>query len=182
MPSLFHRIRTKTLSAVKLFFSFSRQVRHSPGTPPRNLLFSFDLWNIASYQPTGCRDVVTALLARRRFEFAVERAVFLTVMHRLFAPGTVLDGKAITRIAKRLKLLGGASGGLPGPRLWLADHQSCDLVQTAAFTAEGGAHFLVRHHSKMVCCPDPTRAAQRGQDSQGRAFELEWGRTCRRYT
>ena len=40
------------------------------------------------WQLTGCRDVLTALLAGRRFEFAVERAVFLTVLHRLFAPGS----------------------------------------------------------------------------------------------
>jgi hypothetical protein len=40
------------------------------------------------WQLTGCRDVVTELLAERRFEFSVERAVFLTVLHRLFAPGS----------------------------------------------------------------------------------------------
>jgi hypothetical protein len=40
------------------------------------------------WQVTGCREVVTELLADRRFEFAVERAVFLTVLHRLFAPGS----------------------------------------------------------------------------------------------
>jgi hypothetical protein len=40
------------------------------------------------WQLTGGHDVLTALLADRRFEFAVERAVFLTVLHRLFAPGS----------------------------------------------------------------------------------------------
>lgn len=132
---------------------------------------------------------------------------------------TVLDGKAIKRVAKRLKLLRGARGGLlggkalvalelntglamalqadpdgesnevrlvpallpavrqglPGPRLWLADRQFCDLVQTAAFTAEGGDHFLVRYHSKVHFYADPARPAQRGQDGQGRAYEQEWG-------
>ena len=36
----------------------------------------------------GCSigKVLCALLARRRFEFSVERAIFLTVLHRLFAP------------------------------------------------------------------------------------------------
>src|SRR5262249_59095868 len=37
---------------------------------------------------TGCRDVLQQLLADRRFEFAVERAVFLTVLHRLCASGS----------------------------------------------------------------------------------------------
>jgi hypothetical protein len=62
-----------------------------------------------------------------------------------------------------------------GPRLWLADRQFCDLIQTAAFTAEGGDHFLVRYHSKVHFYPDPSRRAQRGQDSQGRAYQQEWG-------
>jgi len=41
------------------------------------------LWN-----QTGCRHVVEQLLAGRRFEFDVERAIFLTVLHRLFASGS----------------------------------------------------------------------------------------------
>jgi hypothetical protein len=35
------------------------------------------------WQESGCRAVLESLLAERRFEFAVERAVFLTVLHRL---------------------------------------------------------------------------------------------------
>jgi Transposase DDE domain len=62
-----------------------------------------------------------------------------------------------------------------GPRLWLADRQFCDLIQTAAFTAEEGGHFLVRYHSKVHFYPDPARPAQQGQDRQGRASEQEWG-------
>jgi hypothetical protein len=40
------------------------------------------------WQGLGCRDVLGELLAERRFEFSVERAVFLTVLHRLFACGS----------------------------------------------------------------------------------------------
>jgi len=40
------------------------------------------------WQSCSIDKVLTALLAERRFEFAVERAVFLTVLHRLFAPGS----------------------------------------------------------------------------------------------
>jgi DDE family transposase len=40
------------------------------------------------WQETGCRAVVEQLLAGRRFEFPLERAIFLTVLHRLFAPGS----------------------------------------------------------------------------------------------
>jgi Transposase DDE domain len=62
-----------------------------------------------------------------------------------------------------------------GPRLWLADRQFCDLVQTAAFTAEAGDHFLVRYHSKVHFYPDPARAARQGRDRQGRTYGEEWG-------
>src|SRR4051794_22380393 len=40
------------------------------------------------WQQTGCRHVVEQLLEGRRFEFDVERAIFLTVLHRLFASGS----------------------------------------------------------------------------------------------
>ncbi len=40
------------------------------------------------WQQTGCDAVLRRLLAGRRFEFAVERAVFLTVLHRLCAAGS----------------------------------------------------------------------------------------------
>ena len=40
------------------------------------------------WQQTGCQRVIEQLLDGRRFECDVERAVFLTVLHRLFAPGS----------------------------------------------------------------------------------------------
>src|SRR6516164_551374 len=40
------------------------------------------------WQEAGCRAVLTALAGQRQFAFAVERAVFLTVLHRLFVSGS----------------------------------------------------------------------------------------------
>ena len=40
------------------------------------------------WQSCSLDKVLSALLADRRFEFSVERAIFLTVLHRLFAPGS----------------------------------------------------------------------------------------------
>ena len=40
------------------------------------------------WQETGCQRVLTQLLDGRKFEFPLERAIFLTVLHRLFAPGS----------------------------------------------------------------------------------------------
>jgi hypothetical protein len=40
------------------------------------------------WQESGCRGVLESLLAARRFEFPVERALFLTVLHRLMVSGS----------------------------------------------------------------------------------------------
>jgi len=40
------------------------------------------------WRETGCPAILAALLRGRHFEFAVERAVFLTVLHRLVAQGS----------------------------------------------------------------------------------------------
>ena len=40
------------------------------------------------WRETGCQRAIEQLLDGRRFECDVERAIFLTVLHRLFAPGS----------------------------------------------------------------------------------------------
>jgi Transposase DDE domain len=45
------------------------------------------------WQETGCQQVLRDLLASRHFEFSVERAVFLTVVHRLCATGSDRAGQ-----------------------------------------------------------------------------------------
>jgi len=40
------------------------------------------------WRETGCQEVILQLLKGRRFEFPVERAIFLTVLHRLLATGS----------------------------------------------------------------------------------------------
>ena len=40
------------------------------------------------WRETGCAEVVARLAARRKFEFPLERAVFLTVLHRLLGGGS----------------------------------------------------------------------------------------------
>jgi hypothetical protein len=48
------------------------------------------------WQQTGCQQVIDSLVQGRQFGFSVERAVFLTVLHRLFhrAPARVSDRAA----------------------------------------------------------------------------------------
>jgi arginine repressor len=40
------------------------------------------------WQETGCQQVISDLLRDRHFEFSVERAIFMTVLHRLCATGS----------------------------------------------------------------------------------------------
>src|SRR5271169_4766979 len=40
------------------------------------------------WRDSSCRSVIEHLLADRKFEFPVERAVFLTVLHRIMDPGS----------------------------------------------------------------------------------------------
>ena len=40
------------------------------------------------WEETGCRAVIEGLLAERRFEFPVERAIFATVLHRIMVSGS----------------------------------------------------------------------------------------------
>jgi DDE family transposase len=40
------------------------------------------------WQETGCQQVLAELLRQRHFDFSVERAIFLTVLHRLCATGS----------------------------------------------------------------------------------------------
>jgi hypothetical protein len=61
-----------------------------------------------------------------------------------------------------------------GPRLFVADRQFCDLVQTGRFTADGD-HYLVRYHPKVHFHADPQRPARTGTDTQGRAVVEQWG-------
>lgn len=55
------------------------------------------------WEQIGCRSIFELLLADRHFEFPVERAIFLEVLHRLMSPG-------IRPCRARLAL------GLPDPR------------------------------------------------------------------
>jgi hypothetical protein len=44
------------------------------------------------WHETGCAAVIESLLAGRRFEFPVERAIFVEVLHRLVCPGSDRSG------------------------------------------------------------------------------------------
>jgi hypothetical protein len=61
-----------------------------------------------------------------------------------------------------------------GPRLWLADRQFADLVQTTYFTQEND-HFLVRYNKKLRFHEDASCKPQEGRDALGRKYVEDWG-------
>jgi hypothetical protein len=72
--------------AKHLLILSARARGHLPSTTAQRLgpvLIFERLW-----QETGCQAVLQELLEERRFEFPVERAIFLTVLHRLVQPGS----------------------------------------------------------------------------------------------
>jgi len=54
----------------------------------RRLSIGADLVFGRLWQETGCRDVLRTLLGERQFDFDVERATYLTVLHRLMISGS----------------------------------------------------------------------------------------------
>jgi hypothetical protein len=66
------------------------------------------------WHEVGCRAVLAELAAEREFEFAAERAVFLTVLHRLFVSGSCC---ATIKARKRIASLGMFLEAEPLPHL-----------------------------------------------------------------
>jgi Transposase DDE domain len=84
------------------------------------------------------------------------------------ADGEVSDAPLVPEVLRQ------ARHTVPGPRLWLADAQFCDLNQPALLGAEGD-HFLIRNNAKVGFHPDPRRAVENGTDAKGRVYRQEWG-------
>ncbi len=95
---------------------------------------------------TGCRAVIEELLAERRFEFAVERAVFLTVLHRLMVSGSDraaerwredyrIDGTAALELHHLYRAMAWLGEALaePAPAGALAPRATKDLIEERLF-------------------------------------------------
>src|SRR5215471_7547293 len=98
------------------------------------------------WRETGCRRVISELAGERAFQFDLERAVFLTVLHRLFDPGSdraaekwrhglVIDGVADLELHQLYRAMGwlgdelaDQSGRGIGPRT------TKDLIEERLFT------------------------------------------------
>jgi hypothetical protein len=72
------------------------------------------------------------------------------------------------------ELLRQAREATPGPRLYVADRQFCDLNQPELFTAEGD-HFLIRYSAKVSFVRDSRRTVRRGVNEDGNSYVEEWG-------
>lgn len=67
-----------------------------------------------------------------------------------------------------------ARARIPGPRLWVADRQFCDLDQPRRFSEEGD-HFLIRFSRKTGFHPDSERPSIASRDRRGWIIIEEWG-------
>lgn len=62
----------------------------------------------------------------------------------------------------------------PRRRLWVGDRAFCDY-KTLPLLADGGDHFLVRHHTKCPFVANPNTPARTGTDENGLQYRDEWG-------
>jgi hypothetical protein len=91
---------------------------------------------------TGCRDVLSSLLGDRRFGFDVERAVYLTVLHRLMVSGSDRHASEWRHMLR----IPGAEGldldHVYKAMAWLGD-------ATGRSTAEAVEEALYRHRQQL---------------------------------
>jgi len=73
------------------------------------------------WKESGIPEVLRSLLKARHYEFEVERAIYLTVLHRLFASGS---DRALARgLSDPWKPRAGASSSLPGDGVFGRHHR-----------------------------------------------------------
>ena len=97
------------------------------------------------WRETGCQAVVRTLLATRHHHFDVERAVFMTVLHRLFVSGSdrsalqwrrdqAIDGVAALELQHLYRAMGwlGEALGAPEPDA-PSPRRTKDLIEEALF-------------------------------------------------
>jgi hypothetical protein len=92
----------------------------------------------------------------------------LAAAMRADADGDANDVKFVPELLPELR------SRYQGPRLWVADRQFADLVQTAHF-ARDADHFLVRYNKKLKFYADSSRRWRSSVDALGREFTEDWG-------
>ncbi|MFZ1986342.1 MAG: transposase [Desulfatitalea sp.] len=99
---------------------------------------------------------------------AVDYESGLAVVMRADRDGDANDVKFVPEVLPQVRRR------FAGSRLWLADRQFADLVQTAYFTEEND-HFLVRYNKKLKFHKDESQPLQKGCDALGRKDVEDWG-------
>ena len=99
---------------------------------------------------------------------AMDFASGLAVVMRADRDGDANDVKFVPEVLPAVRQR------FDGPRLWLADRQFADLVQTAHFSQEDD-HFLVRYNKKLHFHADESLLPREGCDALGRRYVEDWG-------
>ena len=76
------------------------------------------------WRTSGCQGIVHALLAERRFQFDVERAVFASMLHRIMVSGSDTCGSRVD-VRSGHRRDGGAGTPAPVPGYGVAGGGRC---------------------------------------------------------
>jgi len=82
--------------------------------------------------------------------------------------GEANDIRLVPRLLPQVRV------AVPGPRLWLADRQFCDLEQPVRFGVDGD-HYVIRFSLKTSFHADASRPGCTAVDAAGRSYREEWG-------
>jgi Transposase DDE domain len=139
---------------------------------------SLEAFDVFSFDGKKLKFVAKRLKALWRLNGQVLGGKLLVVQHTATGLAVALaadaDGEADERPLVAAAVGQVRQGAGTQPRLWIGDRNFCDLNQLP-FLAEGGDHFLVRHHARCHFHPDPQRQARTGVDNRGVPYTQEWG-------
>ena len=115
------------------------------------------------WRETGCQEVVRKLLATRHHHFDVERAVFMTVLHRLMVSGSdrsalqwrrdqTIDGAEALKLQHLYRAMGWLGEALGEPRPSLRARHQPDLPRLGPPLRRGGAARAGTPVSRQISC------------------------------
>jgi hypothetical protein len=180
VQAMYGKLRRVPLELSTQLFSEAAQRLHSVGSPavsnplPESLA---EFWPLG-FDGKKLKYVAKLLKALRGLKGNIFGGKLLAVQDmrtqqavavEADADGEAADNPLVPAAVARIRALSHS-----GPRLWVGDRAFCDF-KLLGLLSENGDHFVVRFNTSCGFHGDPTQKMRKGKDSDGRAFQEEWG-------